>query len=111
MLTELKTAAVSGLLLGIKFFVAAAVVGFLLLWAVGDYANVRASAQYLATQTEITDGKGTRLTRAALLDECIRELITRQQQAKAAGMATVPTPPPSTMAPTARPTSPPAPQR
>ncbi len=44
MMASLKTAAREGLLLGVKYGVVLLVLGFLILWALGDYAITRARA-------------------------------------------------------------------
>jgi hypothetical protein len=79
---RLKTALADGVVLGVKYGITLVIVGFLLLWAVGDYLQVRAAATYLHTVTDVTDQKGNRLTRTELIDQCIRDVVSRQQAAQ-----------------------------
>ena len=82
MWSRVKVALADGVVLGVKYGITLLVVGFLLLWAMSDYGQVRGSSTYMHTVTEVKDAKGQPLTRMDLLDACIRDLVARQSAAQ-----------------------------
>ena len=90
---RLRQAFADGVVLGVKYGITLLIVGFLILWALGDYMQTRSAATYLHTVTEVKDGKGQPLSRTDLLDACIRDFVSRQQAASGPSLVPAPKPP------------------